>query len=152
MIQPHSTMVHTAEQHNMTLVEAILSGDLVSARELLTIRINELIEEKLEHRKLRLAAEEYDSDMLPEGNVMKMGRTKLIRVRVRKGKVQRRKKFSTVKGYTIRGGRVVRMSPSERINRKRGARRAKVKLRAKRNVILRKRNISLRKRRAMGLR
>ena len=136
----------------MTLVEALLSGNLVEARELLSIKINEIVDEKLEQRKLRLVAEEYNSDMLPEGNIMKMGRMKLIRVRVRKGKVQRRKKFSNVKGYTIRGGRVVRMSPSERIHRKRGARRAKIKIRTKHNQIMRKRNISLRKRRAMGLR
>ena len=146
-------MVHTAEQPNMTLVEAFISGDLVKARELLAIRINELFEEKLEHRKLRLTAEEYDPDLfLPEANVVKMGRTKLVRLRIRKGKVQRRKKFSTVKGYTIRGGRVVRMSPSERIHRKRGARRAKIKIRTKHNQIMRKRNISLRKRRAMRIR
>ena len=142
----------------MTLVEAILSGDLVLARELLANRINEIFEEKLEHHKLRLAAEEYDPDLfLPENispsrNVQKMGRTKLVRLRVRKGKVQKRKKFSTVKGYTIRGGRVVRMSPSERIHRNRPARRAKIKIRTKHNQILRKRRISLRKRRAIGLR
>ena len=137
----------------MTLVEALLSGDLVKARELLATRINEIFEEKLEHRKLRLVAEGYDPDLfLPEGNIVKMGRTKMVRLRVRKGKVQRRKKFSTVKGYTIRGGRVVRMSPSERIHRKRGARRAKIKVKTKHNQIMRKRNISLRKRRAMGIR
>lgn len=137
----------------MTLVEAILSGDLVKARELLTTRINEIFEEKLNNRKLRIVAEDYDQDLyLPEANIMRMGRTKLIRLRVRKGKVQRRKKFSAVKGYTIRGGRVVRMSALERMHRKRGARRAKIKVKTKRNQILRKRNISLRKRRAMGIR
>lgn len=137
----------------MKLVEAILSGDLTTARELLTIRINEIIEEKLNHVKLNIVAEDYDPDLfLPEANVMRMGRTKLVRLRIRKGKVQRRKKFSTVKGYTIRGGKLVRMSPLERMHRKRGARRTKIKLRAKKNVILRKRNISLRKRRAMGIR
>ena len=88
---------------------------------------------------------------LTEANIQKMGRTKLVRVRIRAGKVQRRKKFSTVKGYTIRGGRVVRMSPQERRNRKMGARRAKIKLRSKKNIILRKRKISLRKRKAMGV-
>lgn len=135
------------------LVEAILSGDLTTARDLLAIRINEIIEEKLNHVKLNIVAEDYDPDLfLPEANVVKLGRTKMVRLRVRKGKVQRRKKFSSVKGYTIRGGRLVRMSAQERIHRKRGARRAKVKLRGKRNMILRKRNISLRKRRAMGLR
>jgi hypothetical protein len=75
-----------------------------------------------------------------------------VRVRIRAGKVQRKKKFSTVPGYTIRGGRLVRMSSQERRHRKMGARRAKVKLRSKRNIILRKRKISLRKRKAMGIR
>lgn len=135
------------------LVEAILSGNLVLARELLSTRLDEIFEEKLEQFKLRIVAEDYDSDSeLSEANVMKMGRTKLVRLRIRKGKVQRRKKFSTVKGYTLRGGKMVRMSPLERMHRKRGARRTKIKLRAKKNVILRKRNISLRKRRAMGIR
>lgn len=138
----------------MRLVDAILSGNLVEARGLIASRINELFEEKLENIKLRIVAEDYDmDDFLPEStrNIQKMGRVKLVRLRVRKGKVQRRKKFSTVKGYTIRGGRMVRMSPNERIHRMRGARRAKIKIRTKQNQILRKRNISLRKRKAMGL-
>jgi len=135
------------------LVEALLSDNLVEARELLSTRINEIIEEKLHQIKLRIVAEDYDTDLhLLEANVMKMGRTKLIRLRVRNGKVQRRKKFSTAPGYTIRGGRLVRMSSIERMRRKRGARRAKIKIKTKRNQILRKRNISLRKRRAMGIR
>lgn len=137
----------------MSLIDAILSNDLAKAKELFASKINQIFEEKLNNLKLRVVAEEYDQDLfLPEANIVKMGRTKLIRLRVRKGKVQRRKKFSTVKGYTIRGGRVVRMSALERLHRKRGARRAKIKIRTKRNQILRKRKISLRKRRAMGLR
>jgi len=84
-------------------------------------------------------------------NVTKMGRTKIIRVRVRKGKVQRRKKLSAVKGYTLRGGRLVRMSAIERRHRKMGARRAKFKRRAKLSQSLRKRRMSLRKRHSLGL-
>ena len=138
----------------MRIVDAILSGNLDKARELVASRINEIFEEKLNNLKLRIVAEDYDPDLfLPETtrNVQKMGRTKLVRLRVRKGKVQRRKKFSTVKGYTIRGGRMVRMSPNERLHRKRGARKAKIKIKTKHNQILRKRNMSLRKRRAMGI-
>lgn len=138
----------------MRLVDAILSGNLEIARELVASRINEIFEEKLNNRKLRVVAEDYDPDLfLPEStpNIQRMGRTKLVRLRVRKGKVQRRKKFSTVKGYTIRGGRMVRMTPSERLHRRRGARRAKIKIKTKRNQILRKRKISLRKRRTMGI-
>ena len=99
-----------------------------------------------------LMKEESEKLGLTEANIQKMGRTKLVRVRIRAGKVQRKKKFSTVPGYTIRGGRLVRMSSQERRHRKMGARRAKVKLRSKRNTILRKRKISLRKRKAMGIR
>lgn len=89
---------------------------------------------------------------LKESNIQKFGRTKLVRVRVRGGKVQRRKKFSTVPGYTIRGGRLVRMSPHEVRRRKMGARRAKIKRKGKLSQILRKRKISLRRRASLGVR
>lgn len=136
----------------MSLLESFLSGNLTEARKLIDERIKELFEQKLEIIKSRIVAEESAKLNLDEANIQKMGRTKLIRVRIRAGKVQRRKKFSTVPGYTIRGGRVVRMSSQERRHRKMGARRAKIKLRSKKNQILRKRKISLRKRKAMGIR
>ena len=136
----------------MSLVECFLSGNLTEARKLIDERIKELFEQKLEIIKLRIVAEESAKLNLDEANIQRMGRTKLIRVRIRAGKVQRRKKFSTVPGYTIRGGRLVRMSSQERRHRKMGARRAKIKLRSKKNQILRKRKISLRKRKAMGVR
>ena len=89
-------------------------------------------------------------------NVVRMGRTKLIRARVRtvKGKVtvQRRKKFSAVKGYTIRGGRVVRMTSAERLKRRISQRKAKIKRKAKAARAMIKRKRSLRRRAALGLR
>jgi hypothetical protein len=136
----------------MKLLDCFLSGDLTEARKLIDERMKELFEEKLEIIKARIVAEESEKLGLTEANIQKMGRTKLVRVRIRAGKVQRRKKFSNVPGYTIRGGRVVRMSSQERRHRKMGARRAKIKLRSKKNQILRKRKISLRKRKAMGIR
>ena len=84
-------------------------------------------------------------------NVMKVGRTKVVKVRIRGGKVQRRKKVSAVKGFTIRGGKLVRMSPAEKMRRKMGARKAKVKRRAKLARSLIKRRRSLMKRKSMGL-
>lgn len=88
-------------------------------------------------------------------NVVRMGRTKLIRARVRtvKGKVtvQRRKKFSAVKGYTIRGGKVVRMTSSERLKRRISQRKAKIKRKAKAARAMIKRKRSLRRRKALGL-
>ena len=136
----------------MSLVNCFLSGNLEEARKLIDERIKELFEQKLEIIKGRIVKEESEKLSLSEANIQKMGRTKLVRIRIRAGKVQRRKKFSSVPGYTIRGGKLVRMSAQERRHRKMGARRAKIKIRSKKNQILRKRKISLRKRKAMGVR
>jgi hypothetical protein len=138
-------------------VSNLLSNSLNEAKESLNLRINDLIEEKINQVKLRIAADLYEEigvDVcLEEGirNVLKTGRTKVVRVRIRKGKIQRRKKLSAVKGWTIRGGKLTRMSPLERRNRKMAARRSKFKRRAKLRQSIRKRSMSLRKRRAMGL-
>lgn len=144
----------------------ILEGKLLESQENINNRINELLEQKLQQFKMQLATEMFgdiwqeieeddelyeDDESISEANIQKMGRTKLVRVRVRNGKVQRRKKLSNVKGFTYRGGKLVRMSPMERRNRKMAARRVKIKLRSKRSQILRKRKMSLRRRKAMGL-
>ena len=94
---------------------------------------------------------QFISEAKKSSNVMKVGRTKVIKVRIRGGKVQRRKKVSGVKGFTIRGGKLVRMSPAEKMRRRMGARRAKVKRRAKLARSLVKRRRSLMKRKSMGL-
>lgn len=140
-------------------VSRLLSNNLVEARNELDVKIRSLVEQKLNQIKLRVTAEIYEDigvevdfvDDISEGNVLRMGRTKVVRVRIRNGKVQRRRKLSAVKGYTIRGGRMTRMSPMERRNRKIGARRSKFKRRAKLRQSLRKRKMSLRRRTAMGL-
>jgi hypothetical protein len=129
-------------------VSKLLAGSLVEARELLEDKLDKLIEERLTEEKAKMALEMFDLD---EGNVQKMGRMKLVRVRIRKGKVQRRRKVSGVKGFTLRGGKMIRMSPMERRNRKMAARRSKFKRRAKLGQALRKRKMSLRRRSSMGL-
>jgi hypothetical protein len=143
----------------MSIASSIISGDYSGAKALLEARIEEIFYEKLEEIRERLVDEIYGDyeetlDALDEAsihNVQKIGRTKLIKLRVRGGKVQRRKKLSGVRGYTLRGGRMVRMSTTERRNRRMGARKAKIKRRTKMNQILRKRKVSLRKRRNIGL-
>ena len=130
-------------------VSKLLSNNVVEARNILGNRIKELVDEKVSQLKVRLTAELYEQ--LDEANVLRMGRTKLVKVRVRKGKIQRRKKFSAVKGYTIRGGKLTRMTPQERRHRKMGVKRSKFKRRAKLTQALRKRKISLRRRGALGL-
>jgi hypothetical protein len=139
-----------------SFVSKLLQDKIVEAKEVLNQRIQDLVNEKLNQVKLRMAAEMYDDfeveeEELSEANVQKMGRTKLIRVRFRAGKVQRRVKKSAVPGFTIRGGRLVRMTPQERRRRKMAARRSKFKRRSKLRQALRKRTMTLRKRKAMGL-
>ena len=134
-------------------IDKLLNNQLVESKEVLDQYLNDLVDQKLNQIKLRLASEMFETSNISEAvrNVMKIGRTKTFRVRIRKGKIQRRKKLSAVKGWTIRGGKMTRMSPIERRNRKMGARRSKTKRRAKLGQSLRKRIMSLRKRRAMGL-
>jgi len=141
-------------------VSKLLSNKLLEAKKELDDNLSKLVEEKINLLKVRIAAElceDYGVELelvpveLEEGNVLSMGRTKLIKVRIRKGKIQRRRKFSAVKGFTFRGGKLTRMMPAERRNRKLAARRSKFKRRAKLRQALRKRRLSLRKRTALGL-
>lgn len=90
-------------------------------------------------------------EIIAETNVQRMGRKKLIKARVRGGKVQRRKVVSAVKGYTIRGGKLTRMSSAERLRRRISQRKAKVKRRAKMARALIRRKRSLRRRQSLGL-
>ena len=121
--------------------------DRTNVKEEIIRRLNELATNKLDLFKKALAVEapfelEEETEQLDEGNVIRQGRTKIVKARVRGGKVQRRKKLSAVKGYTIRGGKLKRMSAQERIRRKRGQRRGKVKRKAKmaRALLKRKRS------------
>lgn len=134
----------------------ILENNGSEARAVLSARLAEIVEQKLQQVKQRVTSEMFDSleaslELIEASNITKMGRTKLVRVRIRGGKIQRRKKLSAVPGYTTRGGKLVRMSPMERRHRKMAARRSKFKRRAKLRQALRKRKMSLRKRSAMGL-
>ena len=83
--------------------------------------------------------------------VQRSGRLNIIKARIRKGKVQRRKKVSAVAGYTLRGGKLTRMTPTERRKRRLGQRRGKIKRRRQMSRTLIKRKRSLVKRKAMGI-
>lgn len=56
-------------------------------------------------------------------------RVKVVKARIRGGKIQRRVKVATQPGYTIRGGKPVKMKAAERLRRKiaqkKGARKRK---------------------------
>ena len=124
-----------------TLLEAIIGKDYNKAKTILENRIQDRVSIQLEEFKRQLA-----SDMLSEAR-----RWKIVRVRIRKGKIQRRKKVSNLKGYTFRSGRLTRMSVSERRHRKMGQRRGKIKRRSKRLISKMHYKRALRRRKSLGL-
>lgn len=101
--------------------------------------LDQIAEAKLHAFKAQLAMD------LSEANF------KIVKARVRGGKIQRKKKVATRPGYTIRGGKLVRMSSKERQKRKMAARKGKVKRKAKMARAMIKRKRSLRKRQSLGV-
>lgn len=132
------------------LVEAVLNKDYSLANDMLTERFAFIMEKKLHEKKKMTAAKLYEEEEDTEEQLDE-ARIRVVKARVRNGKVQRRKKVSNVAGMTIRGGKLTRMSPAERRRRKMGARKAKVKRKAKQGRALMKRKRSMARRKAMGL-
>lgn len=132
----------------MSIFELIASGKLSEAKKLIEDRLEQIVFDKLTHLKKEIS-EEYLKEYVP--NIQKVGRSKIVRIRIRGGKVQRRRKVSAVQGFTYKAGKFSRMSPVERRRRRMSAQRAKYKRRAKMSLILRKRKLSLRKRKSLGL-
>jgi hypothetical protein len=130
-----------------SLIASLHNGDFSSFKEQLINRLDQLADEKLGQLKVEMANDMFEID---EANVQKVGRMKLVRVRIRGGKIQRRTKVSAVKGFTMRGGKLTRMSSQERRNRKMAANKAKFKRRGKMRQSIVKRQRSLRRRKAMG--
>lgn len=163
----------------MKLVKLILDKKLNEAKEVFVENMASIVEKKLvEAKKMAAAkdalvvrkafdgsqgarAEKLYRDVVEEVPVLEgeydesldeAQRVKIVKARIRGGKIQRRKRVSNVKGFTLRGGKLTRMSAAERRRRKMGQRRGKIKRRAKMNRILMKRQRSLRKRASIGLR
>lgn len=135
----------------VTLIEAILAKKFVQANEIIKEKFDDILEAKLIEVKKMLVIEDS-----PE-TLEEAGRFRIVRARIRNGKIQRRKKVSTNKNYTFRKrgagpAKLVRISAAEHRHRKLGARRGKVKRRAKRARIRQKQRRSLQKRKSLGLR
>lgn len=133
-----------AERMNRLKKDVIEEDDVDEA--LLTVGKRNL--KKLKSPMVRANASQRmseDTEQLDEAP-----RIGLVKLRIRGGKVQRRKKVSNVPGMTLRGGKLTRMSPSERRRRKLGAKQAARKSKSKRNQSLRKRKMSLMKRQRLG--
>jgi hypothetical protein len=134
-------------------LETILNRNYVKAKEDVFAKMNSILEAKLFALK-KIVAENFIeyTEELDEANVQRQGRVKLIRVRIRGGKVQRRVKKSAVKGFTLRGGKLKRITAMQKLKMSRVQKRAAVKRRAKKSVALQKRKRSIRKLRALGVR
>lgn len=102
------------------------------------------------HYKYAPGSTHYKNNMKEEEQLDE-ARIKIVKARIRGGKIQRRKKVSNVAGMTIRGGKLQRMSAAERRRRKLGARKAVRKRAPKMNRALMKRKRSLMKRKALGI-
>jgi len=89
--------------------------------------------------------------LMASSSLDEAARFKIVKARFRGGKLQRRKKVSTQAGFTFRGGKMTRMSPSERRRRKMGQRKGKLKRKATIRRALMKRKRTMRRRKALGL-
>lgn len=116
------------------ILESINKNDKDGLFEKISNKFQSLLEEAIQ-----LIREDASDEAIMEQ------RFKIIN-RVRGGKVQRRKKISSTKGYRFQDGKLVRMSAREKLNRKKSQRRGAIKRKGKMAGALRKRKISIRKR------
>ena len=145
----------------MNLVELIVASRLTEAKQLIFNRLDEHFEEKLEEEKQFIGSNIYiESDEPIEEaspNVIKIGRIKKIRRRIRRNKkgriiVQKNIRKSAIKGFRISGNRVVRIPAIQRIQKSRKLKRYwKTKGKSKLRRTLLKRKMSLRRRASMGI-
>jgi hypothetical protein len=151
------------ETNEVSLVDLIVSGRLAEAKEIIFARLDVVSSERLQEEKVVVASNTYlvvEEEQLDEAgspNVIKMGRIKKIRRRIRrnaKGRiiVQKNIRKSAIKGYRVSGNRVVRIPAIQRINKARKLKRYwKTKGKARLRRTLLKRKMSIRRRTSMGI-
>jgi len=145
----------------VSLVDLIVSGRLAEARKLVFTILDEMSSERLQEEKIVVGQDTYTlvEEVLDEAspNVIKMGRIKKIRRRIRrnaKGRivVQKNVRKSAIKGYRISGNTVKRIPAIQRINKARKLKRYwKTKGKSKLRRTLLKRKMSIRRRTSMGI-
>lgn len=133
----------------MDIAISIITKSLDEAKQEIHATLNKLVEQKIVELKNKIAGSVYGP--IAEANVMKQGRTLLIRRRIRKGKLQRNIRKSAIKGFTLRAGKLKRIPVATRIRARIKQKRAARLRRAHLQQSLRKRKLSLRKRKSMGI-
>jgi hypothetical protein len=149
------------ETFEVSLVDLIVSGRLAEAREVVFAMLDVMSSERLQEEKIVVGQDTYTlvEEVLDEAspNVIKMGRIKKIRRRIRrnaKGRiiVQKNVRKSAIKGYRISGNTVKRIPAIQRINKARKLKRYwKTKGKSKLRRTLLKRKMSIRRRTSMGI-
>ena len=146
----------------MSLVDLIVSGRLAEAREVVFAILDVMSSERLQEEKIVVGQDTYTlvEEVLDEAstNVIKMGRIKKIRRRIRRNAqgriiVQKNIRKSAIKGYRVSGSTVKRIPAIQRIQKARKLKRYwKTKGKAKLRRTLLKRKMSIRRRTSMGIR
>jgi hypothetical protein len=151
------------ETNEVSLVDLIVSGRLAEAKEIVFARLDVISSERLQEEKVVVVSNTYlmvEEEQLDEAgspNIIKMGRIKKIRRRIRRnaqGKivVQKNIRKSAIKGYRVSGNRVVRIPAIQRIQKARKLKRYwQTKGKAKLRRTLLKRKMSIRRRTSMGI-
>ena len=145
----------------MSLVDLIVSGRLVEAKEAVFAILDEMSSERLQEEKIVVGQDTYTlvEEVLDEAstNVIKMGRIKKIRRRIRRNAqgrivVQKNVRKSAIKGYRVSGNSVKRIPAIQRIQKARKLKRYwQTKGKAKLRRTLLKRKMSIRRRTSMGI-
>jgi len=128
------------------IIEHIIKGNLEEAKSLIVEQLANNIAKKLASRRRIIGTQFFK-----EANVMKMGRTKLIRRRIRQGKVQKNIRKSAVKGYTLKAGKLRRITAIQRVHMSRTQKRAARKRKTHMRTTVRKRARSILRRKTMGI-
>lgn len=149
------------EAHEVSFVELIAKNKLIEAKEFIFNRLDEIAADYLAEEKKIIGRDTYIEveEQLDEAstNVIKMGRVKKIRRRIRRNAqgriiVQKNVRKSAIKGYRVSGSTVKRIPAIERIQKARKLKRYwKTKGKAKLRRTLLKRKMSIRRRTSMGI-
>ena len=146
----------------MSFVDLIAKGKLAEAKDAIFAILDDMAYHRLQEEKIVVGQDTYTlvEETLDEGspNVIRMGRIKKIRRRIRRNSqgriiVQKNVRKSAIKGYRVSGSTVKRIPAIQRIQKARKLKRYwKTKGKAKLRRTLLKRKMSIRRRTSMGIR
>jgi len=150
----------------MSIIDSLIENKLDEAKEKIIARLEQITSKYLDEAKRYVAADRFDvveeTEDLEEAykrnpNIIRMGRVKKIRRRIRrnaKGRivVQKNRRRSAIKGYRISGNTVRRVPATTRLRKARLLKRSwKTTRRAKLRRSMIKRRMSMRRRSSLGL-